>query len=98
MALQDHGCLFNCARLSLLLSVLVLVVHPHIAYGSSRGSVGITTNNAIQVPPELGICATSVVVHGYKCQEFEVSVLGFVPHQCYFIARYKKCTCVIIAN
>ncbi|KAF8399932.1 hypothetical protein HHK36_015803 [Tetracentron sinense] len=48
---------------------LVLVVEPHRAHGSSRGSYGAAD---LSVPPLVGLCASSVIVHGYKCQEFEV--------------------------
>ncbi|XP_022750479.1 triacylglycerol lipase 2-like [Durio zibethinus] len=60
--------LLSLALLSLCL--LVLVVEPHRAYGSSRGSFGL--NNGPATPAANGICATSVTIHGYKCKEYEV--------------------------
>ncbi|KAF6173561.1 hypothetical protein GIB67_037474 [Kingdonia uniflora] len=48
------------------LLLLLLNIVPERAYGSSRGAV-----SAVQIPP-VGLCASSVIVHGYKCQEFEV--------------------------
>ncbi|XP_052107259.1 triacylglycerol lipase 2 isoform X2 [Arachis duranensis] len=47
-----------------------------VAQGSSRGSLG-RKNGATTFPPSLlgddGICASSVVIHGYKCQELQVT-------------------------
>lgn len=54
---------------ALSLCVLVLVAQPHGGYGSSRG---LTRNTAAPQGGGIGICAESVAVHGYKCQEFEV--------------------------
>ncbi|GMY13106.1 Triacylglycerol lipase 2 [Fagus crenata] len=51
--------------------VLVLAVQPHRAYGSIRGSLGI--NKGVVASPANGLCASSVIVHGYKCQELEVT-------------------------
>ncbi|XP_062151613.1 triacylglycerol lipase 2-like isoform X1 [Alnus glutinosa] len=51
--------------------VLVLAVQPQGAYGLSRGSFGLSKE--VVAPPEAGICASSVTVHGYKCQELEVT-------------------------
>ncbi|OVA17526.1 Alpha/beta hydrolase fold-1 [Macleaya cordata] len=51
---------------------LGLVVEPHLAYGSSRAGAFAQTDAAL-VPPELvGLCASSVTIHGYNCQELEV--------------------------
>lgn len=57
--------LLSLASLSLLLA---LVVQPHEAYGSTRGSF-LNNDGSAAVT---GICATSVTIHGYKCQEHEV--------------------------
>ncbi|KAH7577208.1 hypothetical protein ACOSQ2_001988 [Xanthoceras sorbifolium] len=59
-------------RVSLVIGfcVLVLVVQPSPAYGSSRGSFSLA--GASRSPEEIGICASSVTVWGYKCQEIEV--------------------------
>ncbi|TKY63079.1 Triacylglycerol lipase 2 [Spatholobus suberectus] len=48
--------------------LLVLATVPHQAHASSPGSLGRIIN-----PPVYGICASSVIVHGYKCQEHEVT-------------------------
>jgi lysosomal acid lipase/cholesteryl ester hydrolase len=50
--------------------VIVLAVQPQRAYGLSRGSFRLSKE--VVAPPENGICASSVTVHGYKCQELEV--------------------------
>ncbi|XVE84141.1 hypothetical protein DITRI_Ditri16bG0145900 [Diplodiscus trichospermus] len=50
--------------------LLVLVVEPHRAYGSSRSSFGL--NNGAAGSAVNGICSTSVTIHGYKCEEHEV--------------------------
>ncbi|GAV64288.1 Abhydrolase_1 domain-containing protein/Abhydro_lipase domain-containing protein [Cephalotus follicularis] len=50
--------------------VLVLAVDPQRAYGASRGPFG--QSNVVMAPPRVGICASSVITHGYKCEEHEV--------------------------
>nr|XP_009761472.1 PREDICTED: triacylglycerol lipase 2-like isoform X1 [Nicotiana sylvestris] len=52
-----------------ILSLVILVVQPYRAFGSSRGNPFgfITDDNSA------GMCASAVIVHGYKCQEFEVT-------------------------
>nr|ACU24300.1 unknown [Glycine max] len=47
---------------------LVLTTVPRQAHASSRGNLGRNIN-----PSVYGICASSVIVHGYKCQEHEVT-------------------------
>ncbi|XP_039009375.1 triacylglycerol lipase 2-like [Hibiscus syriacus] len=54
--------------LASLILLLALVVEPHGASGSTRGLFGLS-NGASEVA---GICATSVTIHGYKCQEHQV--------------------------
>ncbi|KAL9380780.1 hypothetical protein Peur_026437 [Populus x canadensis] len=51
--------------------VLGLMVMPHQIYGSSRGSLALTSGISDH-PPADGICAALVTIHGYKCQEHEV--------------------------
>lgn len=58
-----------------VLVVLVLVVHPHGADGFSRGLFA--PSKGVVIPPVAGICAASVIVHGYKCQEHEVITQNF---------------------
>nr|XP_048337037.1 triacylglycerol lipase 2-like [Ziziphus jujuba var. spinosa] len=53
------------------LCVLVLVVEPHFAYSSSRGSF--VLNKGLVSTPTDGICASSVTIYGYKCQELQVT-------------------------
>ncbi|XP_075105766.1 triacylglycerol lipase 2-like isoform X2 [Nicotiana tabacum] len=52
-----------------ILSLVILVVQPYRAFGSSRGNPFgfITDDNSA------GMCASAVIVHGYKCHEFEVT-------------------------
>ena len=57
------------ALLALTLCLLFLAV-PHQAHASSRGSFG--RKHVPVYPPVDGICASSVTVYGYKCQELEV--------------------------
>nr|KYP41015.1 Triacylglycerol lipase 2 [Cajanus cajan] len=45
-------------------ALTLFLVLPHEAHASNRGIV---------IPPSFGICASSVIVHGYKCQEHEVT-------------------------
>lgn len=52
------------------LCLLVLLVEPHGVYSSSRGWFG--PRKDIVLPPETGICESSVVPYGYKCQEIDV--------------------------
>lgn len=54
----------------LSLCVLILVVMPHRAYGSGRGPFG--RKNGAATTADSGICATSVTIYGYKCEEHEV--------------------------
>ncbi|KAG2710596.1 hypothetical protein I3760_04G034500 [Carya illinoinensis] len=53
-----------------VLVVLVLVVHPHRANGIRRA---LTAPSKDVKPSVAGVCAASVIVHGYKCQEFKVT-------------------------
>ncbi|KAK8631404.1 hypothetical protein V6N13_028193 [Hibiscus sabdariffa] len=50
---------------------LVLVVGADGAHGWSRGPFG-RNNGAAAAPVANGICAASVTIHGYKCEEHEV--------------------------
>ncbi|XP_047172447.1 triacylglycerol lipase 2 isoform X2 [Vigna umbellata] len=47
---------------------LLLTTLPHEPHASSRGSFGRNIN-----PPVSGLCSSSVIVHGYECQEHEVT-------------------------
>ncbi|MCD7455044.1 Lipoyl ligase [Datura stramonium] len=60
----------SCLRILSLLTLLMLVLEPIRVLGSSRGRrhfglISYGDNGA-------GMCASTVAVHGYKCQEFEV--------------------------
>ncbi|KAK8556923.1 hypothetical protein V6N13_064911 [Hibiscus sabdariffa] len=57
--------LLSLASLSLLLA---MVVEPHSSYGSTTGPFGLN-DDALEVN---GICAISVTIYGYKCQEHQV--------------------------
>ncbi|KAK3033471.1 hypothetical protein RJ639_033075 [Escallonia herrerae] len=60
----------------LSLWALVLAIQPYQALGSSRGSLGlITGSGAVDAAPPSGLCAAAVLVHGYKCQEFNKECL-----------------------
>uniref|UniRef100_A0A7N0V6M8 Lipase n=1 Tax=Kalanchoe fedtschenkoi TaxID=63787 RepID=A0A7N0V6M8_KALFE len=66
------------SSMALIITLAALI----IAAGASREAT-ITSPDSIQdgtYPPEVaGICAASVAVHGYKCQEFEVQTEdGFI--------------------
>ncbi|KAJ0053706.1 hypothetical protein Pint_02981 [Pistacia integerrima] len=52
--------------------LVLLVVQPHQAYGSGRGSFPRTRTDPMMSQAN-GICASSVIVHGYKCQEIYVT-------------------------
>lgn len=55
----------------LIFCVLVLLVfESRSAYGSSRGWLGRAGDAT--AAQEIGICASSVIIHGYKCQEIDV--------------------------
>ncbi|XP_061370264.1 triacylglycerol lipase 2-like [Gastrolobium bilobum] len=56
---------------TLTLCLLVLATVPHQAHALSRGSFG--TKNVAVEPSVDGLCASSVTIHGYKCQELEVT-------------------------
>ncbi|KAH9792024.1 triacylglycerol lipase 2 [Citrus sinensis] len=56
----------------LIFCVLVLLVfESRSAYGSSRGWLGRAGDAT--AAQEIGICASSVIIHGYKCQEIDVT-------------------------
>jgi hypothetical protein len=61
--------------------VLVLAAQPQRAHGLNRGSFG--QNKGVVAPPEAGICASSVTVYGYKCQELEVRNSKKLSHLIY---------------
>ncbi|KAM3393762.1 triacylglycerol lipase 2 [Capsicum galapagoense] len=60
------GMFLSCLRiLSLLTLVMLLLLEPNRVLGSSRGKhFGLISTS--------GMCASTVAIHGYKCQEFEV--------------------------
>ncbi|CAI9758530.1 unnamed protein product [Fraxinus pennsylvanica] len=60
---MDPNSFLNLAVSSFCLLALVL---PYQAFGFSRSQI-----NEFNAPP-LGLCATAVAIHGYKCQEFDV--------------------------
>ncbi|XP_030481572.2 triacylglycerol lipase 2 [Cannabis sativa] len=52
--------------------VWLLVFEPHGVYGSTRGWL-FGPRKGIVASPEIGICKSSVVSYGYKCQEIDVT-------------------------
>ncbi|KAJ8749863.1 hypothetical protein K2173_013778 [Erythroxylum novogranatense] len=52
--------------------LLVLMTLSRQAYGLNRGPLGLKTNDVVLDPSIVGICASSVIIHGYKCQEIQV--------------------------
>ncbi|KAJ4831120.1 Lipoyl ligase [Turnera subulata] len=64
-----HG-MSPLAGFGFCLLVVLMVVMPNQANGSSRNAYFGQRNIVIQPS---GICATSVIPHGYKCQEIEVT-------------------------
>lgn len=79
MALTLSGSSTMSLSTTWALCVLVLVVEPHFAQSSSRGSF--MPNKALVSPPPLthGICASLVIIHGYECQELQVIINTFIP-------------------
>ncbi|KAM2203791.1 hypothetical protein ACFX1S_023511 [Malus domestica] len=57
---------------SFCLLILLAALSPHRAYGSAWDSLFGRKQDAA-ADPTVGICASSVVVYGYPCQEFEVT-------------------------
>jgi hypothetical protein len=67
---ETNMVLLGLTKFSVLsLCFLVLATFPYQV--SSHGSFGRKPNGAYP-PLDDGICATSVIVHGYKCQELQV--------------------------
>lgn len=56
--------------LSSIFVLAVMVLAPIGVHCSSRSLIGFS--RSVVAPPPVGLCASSVVVHGYKCQEYEV--------------------------
>ncbi|MED6131805.1 hypothetical protein PIB30_013287 [Stylosanthes scabra] len=55
-------------------SIIASLLIPTVAEASSRGSFGTKTGAAaFPTSPSDGICASSVIVHGYQCQEHNVT-------------------------
>ncbi|PSS33754.1 Triacylglycerol lipase [Actinidia chinensis var. chinensis] len=54
-----------------LCALILLGTQPHQALGSRQGSLGLTGDAVVAPPP--GICAIAVTIHGYQCQEFDVT-------------------------
>ncbi|XP_060193382.1 triacylglycerol lipase 2-like [Lycium barbarum] len=57
------------------MTLIILVFESHPTFGSSmRGFLGVVTNeNGLNAATQSAMCATSVTIHGYKCQEYEVT-------------------------
>ncbi|XP_062105464.1 triacylglycerol lipase 2-like [Humulus lupulus] len=54
-----------------LVWLLVLVLEPHGVCGSTRSWFG--PRKGVVASPDIGICKSSVVSYGYKCQEIDVT-------------------------
>ncbi|GFS31087.1 Myzus persicae-induced lipase 1 [Actinidia rufa] len=54
-----------------LCALILLGTQPHQALGSRQGSLGLTGGAVVAPPP--GMCAIAVAIHGYQCQEFDVT-------------------------
>jgi len=61
---------------------LVLTTVPHHAHASSRGSFGRSLDPTVN-----GICSSSVIVHGYNCQEHAVRP----PNMCTINKWFEWC-------
>ncbi|CAN6575117.1 unnamed protein product [Malus baccata var. baccata] len=57
---------------SFCLLVSLAALSPHRAHGSTWGSL-FGSKHGAAAAPTIGICASSVVVYGYPCQEFDVT-------------------------
>ncbi|KAG8366782.1 hypothetical protein BUALT_Bualt16G0003500 [Buddleja alternifolia] len=66
---MDSHSFLNLSILALLLIVFV----PYQAFASSRGHFLPQDGDDSGGAPSLGMCSAAVNVHGYKCQEFEVT-------------------------
>ncbi|XP_057465146.1 triacylglycerol lipase 2-like [Actinidia eriantha] len=53
------------------LCAFLLLTQPQQALGSSRGPLSLIGGEVIAPPP--GMCAIAVAIHGYQCQEFDVT-------------------------
>ncbi|XP_042500349.1 triacylglycerol lipase 2-like isoform X2 [Macadamia integrifolia] len=62
---------WSVVLMSLFVSVLV-VVEPHHAVASSRRTTFTLFSGAPPDPPIVGLCESSIIIHGYQCQEFYV--------------------------
>lgn len=60
-----------CSLAVCMVMVLMVALAPGAVDGSSRRLFG-QTNGAVAAPA-YGICSSVVAVHGYKCQEIDVS-------------------------
>ncbi|CAL5185655.1 unnamed protein product [Lathyrus oleraceus] len=54
---------------ALTLCVILLAVHSHQTWALGRGFLG----NRKLIPSGEGLCASSITIHGYNCQELEVT-------------------------
>lgn len=66
--------LMHFSAFSLCFLVLTITTIPHQAQASSHGSFGRKQVGGYPTV-DVGICASSVIVYGYKCQELQVNIL-----------------------
>ncbi|CAN4076107.1 unnamed protein product [Withania somnifera] len=73
---MEFGKLFlSCLRILSLVTlvVIILVLEPNRVLGSSRGRhFGLISYGDKGADTTAGMCASTIAIHGYKCQEFEV--------------------------
>lgn len=88
--------------LGLCLSVLASAIGPsHGLFGFRRGWPWSDPQDRVVGPPEAGICAASVIPHGYKCQEIDVRIkpLYIYKYVCiYFINLFFFKCCWLGCN
>lgn len=56
---------------SAILTILI-IAHPHQASSSLGRRLAGTTSDAANTEPAAGICSAAEIMHGYKCQEYDV--------------------------
>ncbi|KAL0424209.1 UNVERIFIED_CONTAM: Triacylglycerol lipase 2 [Sesamum radiatum] len=63
----------NLPLLGLIISLLSLLLLPHQPLASSRALLFPPNDDDYAPPQPIGICSAAVTIHGYKCQEFQVT-------------------------
>ncbi|MCD9558959.1 hypothetical protein HAX54_016668 [Datura stramonium] len=70
--MELHGLFMILGSVTLI--ILVFESHPTFGSSSMRGPLGFVADihNGLNAAAPSGMCANSVTIHGYKCQEYEV--------------------------